>query len=1437
MRDSSKNAVAYLGVGYGYDYGERGLATRIEGLVQSMDISPMRTVRGLSDLVRAESRLRATMEMSRVVLLPLTFPPMPDGCTHEQKIAIARIADLELEIASELEKHRGGQEMEFSKLSASDRVDTGIRRFVPVDRYPLIHGPEDHEVNSLLLTRIGSLVSGHPSTPGQVATAFANEEELILKSVTQLVRTIDTARPKVMLSSTWQDLKDVRDRIKILLHQLGYPPPLMFELETQTANPLAASLELVGQCTTYLGLLYATYGQITDSGCSLTEHEYDESLRLGKPRAFLLQYPLEDLPASIAELRAKQTPAQIKRLDALKRRCLKEQHFNFRFSDLDEPEWGVLDLLLHLLRPGLDAVAAPPPVWPDPYIAHPYSLVEDDQITLRRDIFGTLDIWHQSRDEKPIFFIAALGGMGKSALAWKWMHRDTDGRRGAWLWWSFYAPQAETRSFILKLYEWLHRGASAPSYLDDRGLVDLVVSKLHRNATDTTLVLDGIERELKFYKLHPLAKEHEGPDLEDQIRTAAVNASKGGESPGDIERGLLSFADGTDSWRYNSEKSMLTYFLKKCAALGTVKVLATTRLIPTDVEALIDEAGTLLCETMQLPGLRPDQIRQLWMDLGGTWDDSPLPESLGGFTLEELCCNVLEGYALPVALLAARVLECGGFPEWKRGLPKWQAEEDWRSAATKTMSASEYVSALITMDTYESLSGEEKQVLHWILDRSEPIHYTDLQRKWREAHAKSPFSSSLRQCLDSLRRKRLVGRNVHHLVYEIHPRVRHAAKLCDADNSSTCARRRELFENKYSFLTSAPDDEFVPAQTIEQMLADLQDFIDSRAYVNATDLYRTHIERFLRFRVKVEVPQLRASLLDTLIGRLRDECDRRVRIASPEQEGDVRNEFTEPLLWLLTYKLDNDQLLCRYEPPITLNALLESSPVSAARSFAVYHWAVHCESECRYHDALTSLVESLSSGAADDDTRRWAICHLIHMLCGMRAFGFAEKALRPLSPVSDADSLYARAMHAISTNSAHQASAVTEYVRSTTGLVLGSAYSYLVQAIYHVRSKGTSVGLDSIFLEGQRFADVHGFVSVAVELQLLKAEYYLNTDRLAEASAIISSLESETCISGSRLHAAKLELLRSLLSYKNADLSSARTAMIHALEIGDVYNPMCTLRDHFYQHNETISALSLEPISETDLALLRAQLSVISDHFKGTSSTYLPTGITNTRGWTEEQITEALTIAEVRLGFDPESQESRHKWWSAFRSENLHRLGLVFRLAEEILIRGRNLEDFFLAYVYSNSDNILANLEFMDFRTRRSALEHGATSSTAGALLELMEPRLNYPDPTFRSDSDLLKDRDDLLTELRHNVEGSFGYDSDEVWERVKLRLSSLKGQVRFLQELTWMKCTLGEFANAEVVSGQDDIIATLSFLRYLRIKRQEDERRHRQTLGLDREL
>ncbi|MEC4886011.1 MAG: tetratricopeptide repeat protein [Scytonema sp. PMC 1070.18] len=88
--------------------------------------------------------------------------------------------------------------------------------------------------------------------------------------------------------------------------------------------------------------------------------------------------------------------------------------------------------------------------------------------------------------------------------------------------------------------------------------------------------------------------------------------------------------------------------------------------------------------------------------------------------------------------------------------------------------------------------------------------------------------------------------------------------------------------------------------------------------------------------------------------------------------------------------------------------------------------------------------------------------------------------------------------------------------------------------------------------------------------------------------------------------------------------------------------------------------------------------------------------ISRTKEWTDKQI--QTKIAEVKYWLDWDNTMGRaKKWWETFENENKQRLPLVLRLCEELARRRVTITDFFKAYSDSGTDNIQANLDYMDY--------------------------------------------------------------------------------------------------------------------------------------------
>ena len=124
-------------------------------------------------------------------------------------------------------------------------------------------------------------------------------------------------------------------------------------------------------------------------------------------------------------------------------------------------------------------------------------------------------------DERPVLTLTAIGGMGKSALAWAWLQRDVLGlplpglsdesskgessarvpeanRPDGALWWSFYTTESRFSAFLDRALPYVSNGNIDPSTISSSyEKAQTLVNLLQQH--NILLVLDGFERELRAY--------------------------------------------------------------------------------------------------------------------------------------------------------------------------------------------------------------------------------------------------------------------------------------------------------------------------------------------------------------------------------------------------------------------------------------------------------------------------------------------------------------------------------------------------------------------------------------------------------------------------------------------------------------------------------------------------------------------------------------------------------------------------------------------------------------------------------------------------------------------------------------------------------------------------------------------------------------------------
>ena len=184
------------------------------------------------------------------------------------------------------------------------------------------------------------------------------------------------------------------------------------------------------------------------------------------------------------------------------------------YVDFAEPEdWEIAwrQLLTALGRPPL---LAPPeiPARESWLLAHPYPMPPN--FTGRDAERAELRRWLETDVANRLLMVRALGGFGKSALAWHWLLHEVDPAR--WprvVWWSFYEGEAGFDSFLAGALEYL---GVDPRKLGPRQQADTLLRLLHQPGI--LLIMDGFERALRAFSGMGAAYQGDQPENEAETR-------------------------------------------------------------------------------------------------------------------------------------------------------------------------------------------------------------------------------------------------------------------------------------------------------------------------------------------------------------------------------------------------------------------------------------------------------------------------------------------------------------------------------------------------------------------------------------------------------------------------------------------------------------------------------------------------------------------------------------------------------------------------------------------------------------------------------------------------------------------------------------------------------------------------------------------------------
>ena len=470
-------------------------------------------------------------------------------------------------------------------------------------------------------------------------------------------------RRVVMISSTARDLPKHREQVRLACERAGFAPHEMMEnLTAEDASAVDVSLRMVADADVYLGILAYRYGTIPKGyDVSITELEYDRAVELNKPR--LIFFIHKDHQVTIDDV---ETGPAADKLKALKER-IGDTRVAAWFKSPEDLRGDVVEALTKL-RETLDAgktgdaaarsaatlhrtTSIPAP--PEPYIAHPYTLLQSRDLVGRQAELNALTDWVANPASRAFsareFCFVAIGGMGKSALAWKWFNQIAPNemkRLAGRMWWSFYESDATFENFLnsalcyvsgqsedeVRRSPWPEREAQLLKHLNDEPYL---------------FVLDGLERILIAY--HRMDASYLADDEYDQ-QTANVVAGAVG-LPASAAQSFV----GQHPLRQTIDPRAGA-FLQKLAQVARSRILITTRLYPSELQVPTGYPRPG-CLAYFLRGLSDDDALGLWRALkvaGSRAELVPIFRSIEGhpFLVQALASEVANYRKAPGRLRA-----------------------------------------------------------------------------------------------------------------------------------------------------------------------------------------------------------------------------------------------------------------------------------------------------------------------------------------------------------------------------------------------------------------------------------------------------------------------------------------------------------------------------------------------------------------------------------------------------------------------------------------------------------------------------------------------------------------------------------------------------------------------------------------------------------------
>jgi len=590
---------------------------------------------------------------------------------------------------------------------------------------------------------------------------------------------------KVMISSTTRDLPEHRERVMHACQRLGVITPRMMEfLTASTLPPLEVSLEMVDESDLYVGVFGYRYGTVPPGQTiSITEAECNRAVKNGTPRLiFLMSDKHPVLPSDV------ETGEGAATLENFKERLKEENTVAF----FDSPE-DLYVKVFQALSENRDSdttkfhYVSDIPEPPEKYVAHPYTLLQTHRLVGRHEEINLLSDWvgkpNSDIYQAHILSIVAIGGMGKSALTWKWFNdiapqemKPIAGR----MWWSFYESDATFENFVIRALAYISKRPVEEFHLiNPQDRESQLLAILDREPF--LIILDGLERLLIAY--------------------ARMDANRLEDREVGNNKNLRKTAD-----------PRVGRFLRKLAQVGNSRILISTRLEPAELE--IGGGGNLPGTfRLNLESLNEEDAVTLWRSLEVPGLRDTLVPVFNAFGRHPLLIQALAGEVKSFRKAP------GDFEKWRKANPRFDPAK-----STSLQDAMGHVleSAL------RGLNHKSQQVLRTIAAFRMPVQYDTLAslligKATLFARLKNMFTRNkskpcvseiqLDKVLTELDDRGLVGWDKQANRYDLHPIVR--GVVWNGLGEDT---RQGLYTNLHAHFESVPmTDDWQEVNSLEDL--------------------------------------------------------------------------------------------------------------------------------------------------------------------------------------------------------------------------------------------------------------------------------------------------------------------------------------------------------------------------------------------------------------------------------------------------------------------------------------------------------------------------------------------------------------------------------------------------------------------------------------------